>query len=77
MDAFGGDRVDVLEQVLYGTDFSKYTDLKERLAEKLFAKKTFRKSTARYFTRLSDDDLEFVNAAQGLQNPLFNEDQES
>lgn len=61
--------MDAMEHVFYQTDFSKYTDLKSQLADKLFKKKTFKKTIS--FTPLSEGDLEYVNAAQGIQSDLF------
>ena len=52
-----------MEEKLFKADFSKQTDLKERLASKLFSSGA--KSTTSSFVQLSEDDLEFVNAAQG------------
>ena len=52
------------EKAFYDTDFSKYTDLKAKLADKLFASKKSSKVIS--FTRLSDEQASFVNAAQGL-----------
>ena len=62
--------MDKLERKLYDTDFSKYTDLKSRLAGRLFTQKSNGKTTP--FVRLSDSDVELVNAAQGLmtENPF-------
>ena len=52
-----------MEEKLYKADFSKNTDLKERLASRLFSSAA--KSTTSSFVQLNDEDLEFVNAAQG------------
>ena len=52
-----------MEEKLYKADFSKNTDLKARLASKLFSSGT--KNSTSSFVQLSDEDLEFVNAAQG------------
>ena len=64
-----------MEELFYQTDFSKYTDLKSKLAERLFEKKTTKRTRSFTYTRLSDDDVEFVNAAQGIQiDPFLNTD---
>ena len=55
-----------IETMFRQTDFSKDTDLKERLAKRLFASKSSNKITQFPFQRLSDNDVELVNAAQGL-----------
>jgi len=55
---------DVLEEKLNKTDFSKYTDLKSSLAQRLFRSKETSKVTR--FEQLSDDLAELVNAAQGI-----------
>ncbi len=56
-----------LEKTLYDTDFSKYTDLKERLAKKLFSGTAEKSKVVQFpFAKLSDDQIELVNAAQGL-----------
>ena len=52
------------EKAFYNTDFSKNTDLKARLAEKLFSSRKSSKVIS--FTRISDEDAAFVNAAQGI-----------
>ena len=57
-----------IEKLLYSTDFSRDTDLKERLAKKLFSARSSGKVVAFPFRKLSDDDLELVNAAQGQMN---------
>lgn len=51
-----------LEQILQQTDFSRDTDLKERLAKRLFSSKVVQGP----FTRISDEDAELVTAAQGI-----------
>ena len=53
-----------LERTFGEVDFSRHTDLKARLADRLFAHSVSKKTIP--FRRLSDDDVEFVNAAQGL-----------
>ena len=57
-----------LEKALSKTDFSRNTDLKARLAGKLFGQQS--SSTSKViafpFSRISDDEAELVNAAQGL-----------
>ena len=64
-----------MEQKFYGTDFSKYTDLKERLAARLFASAAAPASgssskVAQFpFRALADDEIELVNAAQGIYTP--------
>ena len=61
-----------LEQALMQTDFSKYTDLKSRLAGKLFAQKHSQTVSSFGLHKLSNEEVELVNAAQGLsdQNPF-------
>ena len=58
-----------LEQMLYNTDFSRNTDLKARLAGKLFAGSPSQsdKVVSFPFSRLSDEDADLVNAAQGIR----------
>ncbi len=58
--------MDAFERALYQTDFSKYTDLKSRLAARLFGQKNEEKTTRFGFSQISDEDAEYVNAAQGL-----------
>ncbi len=60
-----------LERTLYETDFSKYTDLKSRLAKKLFSQKDNDKIVQLPFARLSDDDVAYVYAAQGVHGDEF------
>ncbi len=55
-----------VEKLFNKADFSKYTDLKDRLSQKLFSSDTSKKSTQFSYESLSDDDLESLNAAQGL-----------
>ena len=56
-----------LEQALYETDFSKYTDLKDRLAGQLFSRSASKSKVVAFpFARLSDEQAELVNAAQGI-----------
>ena len=55
-----------VEKLFEKADFSKYTDLKDRLSQKLFSSTTSQKITRGSYESLSEDDLEFVNAAQGL-----------
>ena len=56
-----------LEKTLYETDFSKYTDLKDRLAKQLFSKPAAKSKVVSFpFARLSEDEIELVNAASGL-----------
>ena len=55
-----------IEKMFSNTDFSKHTDLKERLAKQLFQPTPSDKVTSLPFQSLSDDDLDFVNAAQGI-----------
>ena len=57
-----------LETMFSQTDFSKYTDLKSRLSERLFGAKVSEKTIVFPFSRISDEEAEFVNAAQGLMN---------
>ena len=49
-----------IRNMLNGADFSKETDLKERLRAQLFGAKVVAFPTRR---QLADDDLEYVNAA--------------
>jgi len=53
-----------LEEKLRTVDFSKNTNLKAELAKRLFAAKTSSKEMQ--LTKLSDSDMELVNAAQGI-----------
>ena len=53
-----------VEKMFSNADFSKYTDLKERLAKQLFSSASPEKTIR--FSRIEDDDLEFLNAAQGI-----------
>lgn len=55
-----------IEKMFSNTDFSKHTDLKERLAKQLFQPTPSDKVVSLPFQSLSDDDLDFVNAAQGI-----------
>ncbi len=55
-----------IETMFHQVDFSKDTDLKERLAKRLFSSKSSNKITQFPFQRLSDNEIELVNAAQGL-----------
>lgn len=55
-----------IETMFHQVDFSKDTDLKERLAKRLFASKSSNKITQFPFQRLSDNEIELVNAAQGI-----------
>ncbi len=55
-----------IEEKFYNTDFSKHTDLKERLAARLFQSSSSEKVTPFSFRELSEDDLTMVNAAQGI-----------
>jgi len=64
--------MDAFEHTLYQTDFSKYTDLKSRLAGRLFGEK---KEASRFtFSHVSDEEAEYVNAAQGLPPELKKKD---
>ena len=56
-----------LEDLLNQADFSKYSDLKGRLAGRLFNEKQSGKTIPFPFAALSDDDMIYVNAAQGIQ----------
>ena len=60
-----------LEKLLYETDFSKHTDLKSKLAKKLFQSETSSKVVSFPFAALSDDDAEMVSAARGLTGIEF------
>lgn len=67
--------MDNFEKAFYNTDFSKHTDLKARLADKLFGSKKSSKVVS--FTRIADEDAAFVNAAQGIyteNNDLLKKD---
>ena len=57
-----------VEKLFNKADFSKYTDLKDRLSQKLFSSDASKKVARFSYENLSDDDLEFVNAAQGLSS---------
>lgn len=55
-----------IEKMFSNTDFSKHTDLKERLAKQLFQSASSSKVTSFPFQSLSDEDMDLVNAAQGI-----------
>ena len=57
-----------LEKMLYQTDFSKNTDLKARLADRLFGSQSASsdKIVSFPFASLSEDEAEMVAAARGL-----------
>ena len=56
-----------LERMLYQTDFSKNTDLKARLADRLFgAQSSSDKIVSFPFASLSENEAEMVTAARGL-----------
>ena len=55
-----------LEQTLYDTDFSKDTDLKSRLAARLFGSASSSKVRSIAYRQLTDEETELVNAAQGI-----------
>ena len=57
-----------LEKMLYQTDFSKNTDLKARLADRLFGSQSSSsdKIVSFPFASLSEDEVEMVSAARGL-----------
>ena len=55
-----------LEKILQQTEFSQDTDLKARLAKRLFSAGTSSKVVQGAFTRISDEDAELVAAAQGI-----------
>ena len=59
-----------LETMFRQTDYSQYTDLKERLASRLFGKKTSSKVISFPFQRISDEEAELVAAARGITDPL-------
>ena len=61
-----------LERMFGEVDFSKHTDLKARLADRLFGHNVSSKTVP--FRRLSDEDAAFVNAAQGLYDEDPNKD---
>lgn len=60
-----------LESKLRRTDFSKYTDLKGRLANTLFGEKKMEKKRNIAFFRLSEEESELVTAAQGISDPGY------
>lgn len=62
-----------LEFLFHRADFSQHTDLQSRLAEQLFAEKKNEKTIPFPFTALSDEEMAFVNAAQGI-TPKTSED---
>ena len=65
------------EQTMKDTDFSKYTDLKSRLAKRLFSGNTSKKVVSFPFASISDEDAAFVNAAQGIyQNDHLKKDKD-
>ena len=71
---------DRLEQELYNIDFSADTDLKERLAARLFGGQApgprlvySRTGKARAASPLTDDEVEYVTAAMGSA-PLPSDD---
>ena len=55
-----------IKKMFSQTDFSRYTDLNERLAKQLFSANTTSASSSSPFQQLSDNQIELVNAAQGL-----------
>lgn len=55
-----------IENMFYNTDFSKNTDLKERLRARLFNSASTSKVTSFPFQQLDDADMDLVNAAQGI-----------
>ena len=55
-----------IEAMFKQVDFSRDTDLKERLRNRLFREKKSDKVVA--FKRVSDEDLMYVAAAKGLQD---------
>ena len=61
-----------LEYLLNTADFSQYSDLKSRLSAKLFNEKQSSKTVSFPFQALADDDVAFLNAAQGI--PLQGKD---
>ena len=66
-----------LEKLFYETDFSKHTDLKSKLADKLFGAQTSNKVVSFPFAAISDDDAEMVSAARGMiRNELEKKDRE-
>ena len=67
--------VDRMEEKLSKADFSKYTDLKARLASSLFSSSASSSGKVTAFTRLSDDQVELVNAAQGVYERKPGEDE--
>ncbi|GEM_PF-5552731 len=57
------------EKALSQVDFSAGSDLKSRLAEKLFSQKTTLQSRSPFAVMLTDDEAELVAAAQDLYIP--------
>ena len=55
-----------IEKRLKKVDFSKYTDFKTILAERLFQQKDSAGKTGPM--QLSDEDAEFISAARGITN---------
>ena len=55
-----------IENMFYNTDFSKNTDLKERLRARLFSSAPASKVTSFPFQQLDDADMDLINAAQGI-----------
>ena len=54
-----------LEEMFRNVDFSRYTDLKPRLGERLFSKKGMTGAVPAFSFQLTDDQASYVNAAQG------------
>jgi len=56
-----------IEKLLYQTDFSTNTDLKDTLAKRLFSGGLSGKIIPGPFTRLTDEETSLVNAAMGIR----------
>ena len=54
-----------IEKVIRMVDFSRYTDLKVRLAERLFSKKGMTGAVPAFSIRITDEEAAYVSAAQG------------
>ena len=72
-----------LEKILYNVDFSKDSDLKERLARRLFETQSNRPGNVRPFRSgskshiampLTDDEAELVSAAAALESDYLHKE---
>ena len=62
-----GDRyMEDFEEKLRGSDFSRYTDLKPRLAKRLFGSSDTSGKVSSSYISVSDDEAEYVTAAAGI-----------